>query len=160
MIDADAAKAAAGGLQEHSVGSLYPWAVVGRGPEKAWEVHNLAAGTVVHYKGAVWQGPIKEALAVAYMVKEGIRWMDGYTEGPAPLSEHEKSVLAALEQGDRKFRAMAVAYGASQRPCAGRPRDLSIYGTDTGRMPSSYPQRATEALTALGELPPLDVVRD
>jgi len=47
-LDKAQAAAVAGGIQEHSVGSLYPLAIVGRGGGDAgfhWEVHNLQDGT-------------------------------------------------------------------------------------------------------------------
>jgi hypothetical protein len=42
----DQARAVAGGLQEHSVGGHYPWAVVGigNGDHVHYEVHNLQTG--------------------------------------------------------------------------------------------------------------------
>ena len=123
------ARAALGGLQDHSIGPLYPWAVVGRGNDK-WEVHNLQASTVVHCKGSAWQGSCAEALAVAHMAKQG------YTEGPAPLSAHERARLA---------HSSAVVLGALNRPYAGRA--------------GSYALRADEAERNLGLLP-LDVQVD
>lgn len=46
------ARAIAGGLQEHSVGGLYPLYVmaIGTGSEHHYEVHNLQDGTVAAYQ--------------------------------------------------------------------------------------------------------------
>lgn len=130
-----------GGLHNHSIGSFYPWAVVGRGQEGAWEVHNLQCSTVVYYKGKVWQGACAEALAVAEMAKHGLYWMDGYEEQAAPPSLYEQALLERLQKEESKvlrdFRAKVIAAGANQRPYAGRP--------------SSYPARAQEAALNLGE---------
>ena len=133
-VDADQARAAAGGLQEHSIGPLYPWAVVGRGLEGKWEVHNLQESTVVHYRGAVWQGTCSEALGVAHMAKHGIDFMLNYTAQPEARRQQ------AFE------RSSAVVAGALRRPYAGRA--------------TGYDLRAAEAARGLGELPPLDVQVD
>lgn len=134
VADPEHARAALGGLQDHSIGPLYPWAVVGRGLEGKWEVHNLQESTVVHYRGVVWQGTCSEALGVAHMAKHGIDFMLNYTAQPEPRRQ------AAFE------RSSAVVAGALSRPYAGRA--------------TGYDLRAAEATRGLGELPALDVQVD
>lgn len=126
------ARAISGGLHSSSLGPLYPWAVVGRGLLGAWEVHNLQKGTVIFFGDAVWQGNCSDALGVAGMVLEGLEFMPGYSERPAPPTEHETAV--ALRRRSDAVVLGALAARPSGRPYAGR---------------SSYDLRATEALGAV-----------
>lgn len=153
-----------GGLQQHSIGPLYPWAVVGRGLEGKWEVHNLQRGTVVFFGDAVWQGTCADALGVAHMAKQGIDFMTGYSARPEPLSAYQRALKASLDGTAEVGALFHAARHVGQtrlfgRPYAGRQRagDFAISGTITGRCPTGYSLREAEALASLGEgLPPLD----
>ena len=87
------ARAAAGGLQAHSLGTYYPWTPVGRGQDGLWEVHNLQTGQAVYFNGKVWQSrefPIAEALL--WCATQGhLPIHDGFNLGPAPKSDFERA---------------------------------------------------------------------
>jgi hypothetical protein len=159
-------RAWAGGLQQHSIGPLYPWAVVGRGTESAWEVHNLQDSTVIFHGAQPWQGSCRDALGLAHMAKHGLEYlaMSGYRLQPEPPTAHEQ----ALKAGTRDD---VLGTEVSPRPYAGRA--TGWHGTVTGRLNSSqpnfeelprsmherglgrgsYPERAQEATKHLGETP-------
>lgn len=80
-LDKAQAAAVAGGIQQHSVGAHYPFALVGRGGGGAsgfwWEVHNLQDGTRAGSERSVraWDRA-EPALAFMDYVKNSNRWFD------------------------------------------------------------------------------------
>jgi hypothetical protein len=92
-------RAQLGGLHKSSIGSFYPWAVVGRGLDGKWEVHNLQDGTGIFWDGKLWQGSCSAAVGLAGILKYGIEHLTGYSIQKLPPTEHELALQRRLQEG-------------------------------------------------------------
>jgi hypothetical protein len=145
------AHAELGGIQKHSIGALYPWAIVGRGLQGLFEVHNLQEGTVVTHRGAVWQGSAVGACAVADMAVDGSLWGSGFACGPAPLSAHAQAIKDNPASTEKPRLPVKERWNARCRLTDGRLRFTNCPDSKTGRLASGYDLRAACAADALRE---------